>query len=136
MQERTKPTSRQRRNYFERGIRVFDGWVGEGGFERFLQHIGRQPGDGYTVDRIDNDRGYEPGNVRWATRKEQSRNQRTNVMITVDGVTKCMSDWCASSGLKMTTVKERLKLGWSESDAVTLPVGARTRWKPPTIQEN
>lgn len=60
-------------NYGGAGIRVCAEWRGTGGFERFLAHVGPRPA-GHTLDRIDRDRGYEPGNVRWANAYEQNRN--------------------------------------------------------------
>ncbi len=64
------------RLYQKRGIRVCDEWRGDHGFELFLAHVGRRPGDGHSLDRIDNDGDYEPDNVRWATASEQVRNRR------------------------------------------------------------
>ena len=63
------------KNYGGRGIRVCDQWAGPHGFDQFLSDVGYRP-DGLTLDRIDNDGNYEPGNVRWATRSEQRQNQR------------------------------------------------------------
>lgn len=63
-------------DYGGRGIKVCDEWRGRGGFERFLSHAGRRPAKGFSIDRIDNLRGYEPGNVRWATREQQTKNRR------------------------------------------------------------
>ena len=60
--------------YGARGIAVCEEWLHD--FPGFLAHIGRRPGPGYSIDRIDNERGYEPGNVRWATAKEQAANRR------------------------------------------------------------
>jgi hypothetical protein len=60
--------------YFDRGIRVCEEWQHD--FAAFFAHIGPRPSPRYTVDRIDNDKGYEPGNVRWATPSEQRLNQR------------------------------------------------------------
>jgi hypothetical protein len=54
--------------YGGRGIIVCDEWRGPAGFERFAACIGPRPSPKHTVDRIDNSRGYEPGNVRWATK--------------------------------------------------------------------
>lgn len=61
--------------YGERGITMCDRWRGEHGFENFLADMGPRP-SGMSLDRIDNDRGYEPGNCRWATAKEQRHNRR------------------------------------------------------------
>lgn len=61
--------------YGGRGIRVCARWQGRGGFDRFLADVGERP-PGRTLDRIDPDRNYEPGNVRWATKREQRWNRR------------------------------------------------------------
>lgn len=70
----TNPNTTGYENYGGRGIRVCAEWMAS--FEAFAQHIGERPGPGYSIDRIDNDGHYEPGNVRWATRAEQNQNQR------------------------------------------------------------
>ncbi len=68
------PTTRHWKNYGGRGIRVCTQW--EGSFEAFIDCVGSSPGRGYELDRIDNDKGYEPGNVRWATKAENNANRR------------------------------------------------------------
>lgn len=77
MHHRCSPGYKRPQDYFERGIVVCEEWSGDGGYERFLSHVGRRPGSGYSLDRIDNDRGYEPGNVRWATATMQANNRRS-----------------------------------------------------------
>lgn len=64
------------RHYGGRGIRFSPEWRGVTGARRFLEHIGPRPSREHTLDRIDNERGYEPGNVRWATRSQQNLNRR------------------------------------------------------------
>lgn len=71
----TNPKRDDWKYYGGRGITVAAEWVGRGGFQRFLAHIGERP-EGLSLDRIDNNGNYEPGNVRWATASEQRLNQR------------------------------------------------------------
>lgn len=68
------PADKRYADYGGRGIRVYSRWLNS--FEAFLADVGRRPGPEYTIDRIDNDGNYEPGNVRWATAIEQRANQR------------------------------------------------------------
>lgn len=70
----TNPNSKDYINYGARGIRVCQEWMDS--FDAFYRHIGPRP-EGMTIDRIDNDGNYEPGNVRWADRSTQNRNKRT-----------------------------------------------------------
>jgi hypothetical protein len=69
-----QPNSRSWRNYGGRGIAICDRWIND--FAAFVEDVGPRPGPGYTLDRMDNDGNYQPGNVRWATASEQRLNQR------------------------------------------------------------
>jgi hypothetical protein len=76
-QVRCDPTNvRYKTDYAERGITFYEGWKGKTGFQKFIEHIGLRPSDKGSLDRIDNNRGYEPGNVQWATAKDQAANRR------------------------------------------------------------
>ncbi len=108
-------------NYGGRGIKVCERWQGADGFANFLADMGPRP-QGTEIDRFpDNDGDYEPGNCRWATRKEQARNRRTNRLITHNGETHCLADWSKITGLKRTAIGERLRRGWSVADALSAP---------------
>lgn len=67
------------------GITFHDAWVDD--FQSFFDHIGPCPSADHQIDRIDSTRGYEPGNVRWATRQTQSRNRRTACTWSIKGIT-------------------------------------------------
>lgn len=120
----TCPTDQQYSEYGGRGITVCNEWVGIGGFERFLAHVGLRPGPEYSIDRIDNLGGYHPGNVRWATADIQARNRRNNIPITVDGITKCVAEWAIDLGVDAKAIYARLKYGWPGEAAVTTPIRA------------
>lgn len=99
--------------YGGRGITVCEEWKDFDNFEKWaISTIGNKTSN-YTVDRIDNDGPYSPDNCRWATPKEQVRHRRDTIMITLDGETKPLAEFCEIYGIKYTTVRERLKRGWS-----------------------
>lgn len=104
--------------YAGRNIGVADRWKK---FEDFLSDMGLAP-DGTSLDRIDNNRGYEPGNCRWATAKEQNRNRRDNVILTLNGRSQTLIAWCEELNLNYFTVHWRLRKKWSTEAAL-----ARTR---------
>jgi len=96
--------------YGGRGIVVCQRWLDS--YADFLSDVGRKPGPRYTLDRYpNNDGNYEPGNVRWATPKEQCQNRRSTRFITHNGVTLCMSDWAARLGIPAATLSWRIYHG-------------------------
>jgi hypothetical protein len=119
------PKQKGYKNYGGRGVTVCAQWNARDGFAAFFEHVGERPSPKHTLDRIDNERGYEPGNVRWVTRAAQSRNTRRNVLITFNGETKVLMDWARHFGIKITTLQGRLRLGWDFFRAVTTPVKHR-----------
>lgn len=109
-------------NYGGRGISVCDRW--RGSFKSFFADVGERPVGDYSLDRINNDGDYEPSNVRWATRRQQSRNRRDTRLITIDGRTQCVLDWCREYSTKDKVVYERInRRGWDPIEAITTPIG-------------
>ena len=106
-------------SYGGRGITVCAEW--RSSFAAFYSHIGPRPNAKHSIERIDNQAGYEPGNVKWATRAEQMRNTRANHWIEIDGQVKTVSDWAKACGIHFTTVHHRIARGMSERDAVLAP---------------
>lgn len=104
--------------YRERGIAVCDRWRQ---FENFLADMGRKPSRGHSLDRIDNDGNYEPGNCRWATKKEQMRNTRQNHLLTHNGETRCISEWAEVLGVSRDRIWGRIRRGWPPEVALGTP---------------
>jgi hypothetical protein len=106
--------------YGGRGIRVCARW--EGDFLAFLSDMGRRPSDSHTIERINCDGNYEPGNCRWATVREQGRNKRTNRYLDMGGRRRLLIDVAADFGLHPSVLAGRLKHGWPLDRAVSAPV--------------
>ncbi len=113
------PSSASWKNYGGRGISYDPRWEN---FEVFLEDVGVAPGKEYSLDRYpDNNGNYEPGNVRWATPKQQLRNTRHNVLIEFEGEIKTTSEWEEITGIHQDTIRFRLRSGWSAKDILTTP---------------
>lgn len=91
-------------NYGGRGIAVCSRWDV---YANFLADMGERP-EGFSIDRIDPDKGYEPDNCRWATRTVQNRNNSQNRLITIGKTTKCLAEWCEVLGLAYANMYHRL----------------------------
>lgn len=95
--------------YGGRGITMCQEWMDS--FQAFYDYIGPRP-NGTSLDRFPNNNGnYEPGNVRWATTQEQTRNQRTNTRVTYNGETLTIAEWAERTGIKYATLWQRNKQG-------------------------
>ena len=103
------------KSYGAKGIKVCERWANS--FDDFLADMGERP-EGMTLDRIDSSGGYEPGNCRWATKKQQDRNRKSNILVTRDGVTKCVKDWCDELGLNVDQVYGRIRWGKTPEEAL------------------
>jgi hypothetical protein len=127
------PNYHEHENYGGRGISVSSRWCAA--FESFLEDMGEAP-DGMEIDRIDNDGNYEPGNCRWATKKQNSRNKRTNHFLEHDGRRLTVVEWVEVTGLPESTIRGRLQLKWPDAKVLTQPVRKRvTKQRPATTEE-
>ena len=112
------------KHYGGRGITVCDRW--RESFDAFLEDMSERP-DGLTLDRIDNERGYEPGNCQWSTYKEQNRNKTNGTALTHKGETLSVTEWSERIDIPRWTIFSRLQMGWTVERALTTPVRKR-RW--------
>lgn len=110
--------------YGGRGIAVCNEWRKNPA--AFIAHVGRRPTPTHQIERVDNDGNYEPGNVRWATSKEQNRNRRNNLLVDYNGRRVLVLDACRQAGISYGTVRDRISRGWSES-SLFLPVRGLNR---------
>lgn len=101
-------TSKFYSNYGGRGIGIYQPWIDS--FEEFLKYIGPKPTADHSLDRYpNNDGNYEPGNVRWATKKEQSYNRRSNRWYQYSGLKMIMNDWAKKIGIDHRTLSYYLR---------------------------
>lgn len=103
--------------YGGRGITVCERWAD---FSNFLADMGERP-EGLSLDRINVNGNYEPGNCRWATAKEQALNRRDNVRVVYEGREMTVREAADLSGLGYMTIRSRMKRGWPESDWFVRP---------------
>lgn len=115
------PFSKDYHLYGGRGIHMCREWVES--FEAFYAHMGERPEGKYSIDRIDNDKGYEPGNCRWVTDTVQANNKRNNALLTLGPCTLTLNQWAFERPMvSATTLRGRLKRGWSPEKAILTPV--------------
>lgn len=105
-QRALNPNYAEAHRYSGRGITLDPSWML---FERFYADVGPQPSPRHTLERIDNNKGYEPGNVRWATKAEQARNRRSNILVLVRGVRMVLLDAAPLLGVKYGTLTKRYR---------------------------
>jgi hypothetical protein len=120
MIQRCRPENPNSHKYSERGISVCSKW--RGSFAAFLADMGPMPSANHSLDRINNNGNYEPGNCRWATRSQQALNTRRNHLLEVDGVTQTISEWSELTGINYRTLTNRIQHGWTPDRTVATPV--------------
>lgn len=110
--------------YGAKGVKVCERWHD---LNNFIEDMGKRPSPLHTLDRYpDNNGNYEPGNCRWATPKEQSRNLRNNVVLTHNGETKTVMEWCELLGVNYARVRHRIRMniGLTSDEILFLPKNA------------
>lgn len=124
MQRCNNPKATNYKYYGAVGIKVCERWHT---FDLFLEDMGQCDTSDLTLDRIDNSRGYEPGNCRWVSQAEQNKNRpRHAVMLTHNGVTKSVSQWAIELDMPANNISMRLnRLGWSVERTLTTPKQVR-----------
>lgn len=122
-------------NYGGRGITVCERW--QSSFSSFIADMGRRPTDNHTIERIDNDGNYEPGNCRWATPSEQNANKRRATSsrgipyatLTYRGTTRTLQEWADVLGMNIGTLKYRLSR-WPIDRAMSVErFGVYVQWQ-------
>lgn len=116
------PNHKHYHHYGWRGIRICERWDD---FALFLEDMGERPSPKHSLDRIDVDGNYEPGNVRWATPQEQRRNTRGTYRpagLTALGRTQTIDEWADEFGINRLTLRYRLRSGWPVAEAILTPV--------------
>lgn len=112
------PRARMWKRYGGRGITVCERWQK---FENFYADMGEPPTPAHSLDRVNNDGNYEPGNVRWTTMDVQGANRSNSVLITHEGRTLTLAGWARALGLRPGTLKARHYAGWAPPDLFRVP---------------
>lgn len=110
--------------YGGRGIEVCQRWMD---YASFLQDMGRRPSGRHSIDRIDNDKGYEPGNCRWALPHEQMTNRTITRLVEIDGEKIPLATLAKKYSIPANTLRARVLKGWPVQKALTHPVRAKRR---------
>lgn len=113
------------KDYGGRGVTVCEAWLSDPW--AFFAAVGNRPSESHTIERKDNDKGYHPGNVEWATKAKQNRNRRSVRRITVGNQTLMLCEWAKVLGCDARTIAARISKGMSEQEAVTTPVDQMKR---------
>lgn len=104
--------------YGGRGIQVCERWRQ---FKNFFSDMGKRPSPKHSIDRIDTNGHYEPGNCRWATQVEQANNTRTNRILEWHGESRTVAEWARHLGVNPSMLINRLHKGWNVHDTLSLP---------------
>lgn len=106
----TNKNSKDYKNYGGRGITICDEWKDPKAFYDWAMTNGYK--ENLTIDRIDNNGNYEPSNCRWVTNKVQANNKRNSRLITYEGKTQTLAQWCEDLKIPYKKIHTRLRRGW------------------------
>jgi hypothetical protein len=109
----------QYKDYGGRGIKVCDRWLGDKGFYNFLEDMGNRPSMKHSLDRFPNNDGdYEPGNCRWATKRQQFEGRRNAILLEYNGQKMMLAEWGRELRVNIASIKHHLKKGKSFKEIV------------------
>lgn len=114
------PNSKDYKWYGAKGVSVCPEWDDFNEFYQWAIQNGYD--DSKTIDRIESDGPYSPSNCKWSTTKEQLRNRECTRYITINGVTKTMSEWSECSGINYQTLRTRVDKNWPEERLLDPPI--------------
>lgn len=124
-------TSANFHNYGGRGIKVCDRWMT---FQNFYADMGERP-PGFSLERVDVNGNYEPGNCKWIPLHEQKRNRRSTLRVEVNGTGMTMKEACMLLGVNYRTAQSRINLlGWTKEEALGLCL--KTTQRPGPVSEH
>lgn len=115
----TDPNATNYHDYGGRGIKLHKKWFD---FAVFARDVGTPPTPEHQLDRIDNNKGYVPGNVRWVTRADNIRNSRKCRQVEIDGKRQPVFAWLEHFGLSRSTFDARVRRGWKVEEALSTPI--------------
>ncbi len=111
------PNSNTYYKYGAKGIKMYGPWIDDA--QAFIDYMGPRP-EGYSIDRIDSNGHYEPGNVRWASVITQAENKTSTTMVSYNGECRSLTAWCRELGIVSDrTARDRVSKGWNPVDAMT-----------------
>ena len=129
LQRCLNPKSDAFKHYGGRGIKVCDRWLA---WKNFLVDMGERPA-GLSINRKDNNGPYCKQNCEWTTQAQQRRNSRSNIILTVRGVTGCMTDLCNHFNVSFQVARRRFRHGWSAEASLFTKGGSPVKGRPPQV---
>ena len=127
------PQNEHYQNYGARGITICKEWL-DSYTSFYTWAMDNNYSDDLSIDRIDVNGNYEPSNCRWVTTKEQARNKRNTIKITINDETRCLSDWCIIYKKPFNLVYKRIRRGYDVMKALLIP--PRTNNKVDILSEH